>query len=127
MIVVPEANGFMVVSREDLGITPCGMTFTTLMNDVGGGRQTPGMMGHGKTYVFSKKFIVAEGGIKRLLWMSQNLKEEFAEELQEACEREGVPDLPEKIADGSIATTSEELLAFLEKKGHPALTMEPLF
>ena len=126
MAIIPEANGVMIVSRDDYGMTPCGMTFTTLMGTVGGGLQTPGMMGHGKIYVTSKKFIPVEGGIKRVVWLSKNLKEELAEELQAVCEREGVPDLMDKIADGSVATTVDELLPFLEQKGHPALTMEPI-
>jgi acetyl-CoA synthase len=67
-----------------------------------------------------------QGGIKRVVWLSQNLKEELEEELKEVCEREGVPDLLDKIADGSTATTVEELLPFLEEKGHPALTMDPI-
>jgi len=74
----------------------------------------------------SKKFITAEGGIKRVVWMSKNLKEEMAEDLKEACKREGVPDLVDKIADGTVATTVDQLLPFLESKGHPALTMDPL-
>ena len=126
MAVIPEANGVMVVSRDDYGMTPCGMTFTTLMSTVGGGLQTPGMMGHGKTYVISKKFIPVEGGIKRLVWMSKNLKEELAEELKAACEREGVPDLMDKVADGSQVTTVEQLLPFLEQKGHPAPSMDSI-
>jgi acetyl-CoA synthase len=126
MAVIPEANGVMVVSRDDYGMTPCGMTFTTLMGTVGGGLQTPGMMGHGKVYVISKKFIPTEGGIKRLVWMSKNLKEELAEELKAACEREGVPDLMDKVADGSQVTTVEQLLPFLEQKSHPALSMDPI-
>jgi acetyl-CoA synthase len=126
MAIIPEANGVMIVSRDDYGMTPSGMTFTTLMATVGGGLQTPGMMGHGKTYIPSRKFISVEGGIKRVVWLSQNLKEELAEELKEACEREGVPDLLDQIADGSKVTTVEELLPFLEEKGHPALTMDPI-
>jgi len=126
MVIIPEANGVMVVSRDDYSMTPCGMTFTTLMGTIGGGLQTPGMMGHGKRYLLSKKFISTEGGFKRVVWLSKNLKEEFAEELQEVCEREGVPDLMDKIADGDIATTVDELLPFLEEKEHPALTMEPI-
>jgi acetyl-CoA synthase len=116
----------MIVSRDDYGMTPLGMTFTTLMGLVGGGLQTPGMMGHGKYYITSKKFIKAEGGIKRVVWMSKNLKEEMAEELQQVCEREGVPDLMDKIADGTNVTTIEELLPFMEKVGHPALTLPPI-
>jgi len=126
MALLPEANGVMIVSRDDYGMTPLGMTFTTLMGLVGGGLQTPGMMGHGKYYVTSKKFIKAEGGIKRVVWMSQNLKEEMAEELQQVCEREGVPDLMAKIADGSSVTTIEELVPFIERVGHPALSLPPI-
>lgn len=126
MAIIPEANGFMVVSRDDYSMTPCGMTFTTLAGVVGGGVQTPGMMGHGKYYLTSKKFIKAEGGIKRVVWMSKNLKLEMEEELNTVCQREGVPDLLDNIADDTIATTVEELLPFLEQKQHPALTMEPL-
>ena len=126
MVIIPEANGIMIVSRDDYSMTPCGMTFTTLMGTVGGGLQSPGMMGHAKLYITSNKFIPVEGGIKRVVWLSKNVKEEFAEQLQEVCEREGVPDLVDKIADGDIATTVDELLPFLEEKGHPALTMEPL-
>ena len=126
MVIIPEANGVMIVSRDDYSMTPCGMTFTTLMGTVGGGLQTPGMMGHSKLYVTSNKFISVEGGIKRVVWLSKNVKEEFAEQLKEVCEREGVPDLMDKIADGDIATTVDDILPFLEEKGHPALTMEPL-
>jgi len=127
MMIIPEANGFMIVSREDPSMTPAGMTFSTLAGMAGGGLQTPGVMGHGKYYILSKKFISADGGIKRVVWMSSFLKETMREELQAVCEREGVPDLLDKIADEKVATTVEELLAFLEEKGHPALSMPPLF
>ena len=63
MVLVPEANGFMIVSREDPSMTPCGMTFSTLAGTAGGGLQTPGMMGFGKYYLTSNKFISADGGI----------------------------------------------------------------
>jgi acetyl-CoA synthase len=126
MGIVPEANGFLVISREDYGMTPVGMSFSTVMGVIGGGHQTQGMMGIGKYYLTSEKFIKAEGGIKRVVWMSKNLKEEMREELSQVCQREGVPDLLDKIADGTVATTIEELLPFLEQKQHPALTMPPL-
>jgi acetyl-CoA synthase len=126
LMVIPEANGFMVVSREDPSMTPAGMTFSTLAGMAGGGLQTPGVMGIGKYFLVSRKFIRADGGLKRIVWMSKNIKEEMRAELQAACEREGVPDLLDKIADAEVATTVEELLAFLEEKQHPALVMEPL-
>ena len=126
LMIIPEANGFMVVSREDPNMTPVGMTFSTLAGMVGGGIQTPGVMGIGKYYMLSKKFIKAEGGFKRIVWMSKFLKDTMHDELQEVCERIGEPDLLDKIADHTIATTVEELLPFLEEKKHPALTMPPL-
>jgi acetyl-CoA synthase len=126
-MVIPEANGIMVVSREDPSMTPAGMTFSTLAGMAGGGLQTPGVMGVGKYYLVSKKFISADGGFKRVVWMSSFLKETMAEELKAVCEREGDPALLDKIADERVATTVEELLPFLEEKGHPALTMDPLF
>ncbi len=36
-MVVPEANGIMIISREDTSMTPAGMTFSTLAGMAGGG------------------------------------------------------------------------------------------
>ncbi|MDD5167042.1 MAG: CO dehydrogenase/CO-methylating acetyl-CoA synthase complex subunit beta, partial [Candidatus Omnitrophica bacterium] len=124
--IIPEANGVMVVHRDYSGMTPCGMTFTTLAGSVGGGVQTPGFSGIGKLYILSKKFISAEGGLKRLVWMPKELKGLLGDRLKKRCEEIGEPDLLEKIADETIATTSEELMKFLEKVKHPALTMPAL-
>ena len=127
MVLVPEANGFMIVSREDPSMTPCGMTFSTLAGTVGGGMQTPGMMGFGKFYLTSKKFISADGGMKRIVWMSSVLRESMRPDLEEACARDGVPGLLDMIVDETAATTVEELLPLLEERQHPALAMDPLF
>ncbi len=127
VMLIPEANGVMVVSREDPSMTPAGMTFSTLAGIAGGGLQTPGVMGVGKFYLTSPKFIKADGGFKRVVWMSSILKETMANELKAVAEREGDPDLIEKIADERHVTTVEELLAWLEEHNHPALAMEPMF
>jgi acetyl-CoA synthase len=126
-MVIPEANGVMVVSREDPSMTPAGMTFSTLAGLAGGGLQTPGIMGVGKYYMLSPKFIKADGGFLRVVWMSSFLKESMAQELGQVAAREGEPDLIDKIADERVATTVEELLAYLEEKNHPALSMPPIF
>ena len=101
VMLIPEANGVMVVSREDTSMTPAGMTFSTLAGMAGGGLQTPGVMGVGKFYLVSPKFISADGGFKRVVWMSSFLKESMAEELKQAAIRAGDPDLIVKavIAD----------------------------
>jgi len=124
--VLPEANGVMLVNREYLGETPIGMTFSTMAGQIGGGIQTPGFLGIGKLYITSRKFISADGGIKRVVWMPKELKEEIRERLEKRLQEVGAPELIDKIATEEEATTSEELLEFLQKVGHPALEMEPL-
>jgi len=126
-MVIPEANGVMIVSREDTSMTPAGMTFSTLAGMAGGGLQTPGIMGHGKYYLLSPKFISADGGFKRVVWLSSVLKEQMAEQLEKVAIREGDPDLLSKIADERICTDVEGLVQFLTEKNHPALTMPSLF
>jgi acetyl-CoA synthase len=127
VMLIPEANGVMVVSREDPSMTPAGMTFSTLAGIAGGGLQTPGVMGVGKYFLLSPKFISADGGFKRVVWMSSILKETMAEELRAVAERKGDPELIEKIADERHVTTVEELLVWLEAHNHPVLAMEPMF
>jgi acetyl-CoA synthase len=122
--IIPEANGVMVVHRDYSGMTPCGMSFTTLAGSVGGGVQTPGFLGVGKLYVLSKKFILAEGGLRRLVWMPKELKELLGDKLKRRCEEIGEPDLLNKIADETNATTCEDLMKFLTQAKHPAPEME---
>ncbi|WP_366921921.1 CO dehydrogenase/CO-methylating acetyl-CoA synthase complex subunit beta [Metallumcola ferriviriculae] len=127
MAIVPEANGIMITTREHGGMTPCGMTFSTLAGTVGGGLQTPGFMGIGRTYINSKKFIPADGGIARIIWMPKELKEYLREDFIERSKEEGLgEDFIDKIADENVGTGPEEILSFLEEKGHPALTMDPM-
>ncbi|MBL7156647.1 MAG: hypothetical protein ISS92_00645 [Candidatus Omnitrophica bacterium] len=124
--ILPEANGFMVVNREYAGFTPAGMKFSTLAGSVGGGNQTPGFMGVGRLYIVSKKFLIADGGLKRLVWMPKELKEALVGKLKKRCEEDGAADLFDKIATEENATESEALVKFLTEKGHPAVTMDPL-
>jgi acetyl-CoA synthase len=128
LAIVPEANGLMVTTREHTGMTPCGMTFSTLAGSIGGGVQSPGFMGIGKRYILSPKFIKADGGLGRIVWMPRELKEFFREEFIVRSESAGLgPDFIDKIADETVGTSAEEILPFLEEKGHPALTMDSLF
>jgi len=124
--VLPLCNGIMTVNREYNGMTPSGMKFTTLAGTIGGGLSTPGFVGHGKYNICQRKFLIGDGGLLRVVWMPKMLKEEIAERLKARCEEMGVPNLLEMIADETIGVTEEEILPFLEEKGHPALTMEPI-
>lgn len=122
--MLPSCNGIMVVNRDFMGMTPSGMKFTTLAGMAGGGMQTPGFMGVSKHYLTSPKLFLAEGGLKRLVWIPKMLKEEISEKLKARCEEIGMPELYDMIATEEQGTTEEEILEFLKEKGHPALEME---
>jgi len=61
-----------------------------------------------------------------MVWMPKMLKEEIADRLKARAEEAGIPNLPDMIADETVGVTEEEILPFLQEKGHPALTMEPI-
>ncbi len=123
MGVAPEANGVVVVNREYAGMTPLGMSFSTLAGLVGGGIQTPGFLGVGRLYLTSRKFIPADGGLQRLVWMPRELKDALRERLAARSVEIEDEAFVDRIADETVATTTEELVAFLERAQHPALTM----
>ncbi|MCL5408657.1 MAG: acetyl-CoA decarbonylase/synthase complex subunit alpha/beta [Candidatus Omnitrophica bacterium] len=125
-VVLPLCNGIMTVNREFKGETPCGMKFSTLAGTIGGGKQTPGFLGHAKFNITQPKFLYAEDGLKRLVWMPKMLKEEIMERLQKRAQDMGIPDLVDMIADETIGSTEEEILPFLQEKKHPALSMDPI-
>ena len=125
--IEPLSNGVCIANREYAGMTPIGMTFPELASMTGGGVQTPGFMGHGKHFIASKKFMKAEGGIERIVWMPKDLKDQVADRLNAtAKELYGIDNFVDMIGDETIAEDPETLLAFLEEKGHPALSMEPM-
>ena len=119
----------MIANREYSEMTPCGMKFSTLAGTVGGGNQTPGFIGHSKMFISSKKFIRADGGFKRIVWMPKVLKEEIKSALAKRAEEEGLggEEFLDKIADESNATSEEEVLEFIQKVGHPVLELDPMF
>ncbi len=127
--ILPLANGVMIVNREFPEMTPCGMKFSTLAGTAGGGNQVPGFVGHSKHYISSPKFISAEGGLQRIVWMPRMLKEEVREGLSVRIEAAGLkPDVFfDRVADETTATTEEEVLEFITRKKHPVLTMDPMF
>ena len=125
--IEPMSNGFIVVNREYKGMTPAGMTFGELASCTGGGVQTPGYMGHGRHFIASKKFVSAEGGIERIVWMPKELKDDVAERLNKtAFELYGIENFVDLVADETVTTDCEELLSWLTEKNHPVLGMEPL-
>jgi acetyl-CoA synthase len=127
--VLPSTGGIMIVNREYSEMTPVGMKFSTLAGTVGGGQQTPGFIGHSKHYICSRKFIAAEGGIKRIVWMPTMLKNDIKAPFAKRAEEAGLggEEFIAKIADETTATTEEEVLEFISKVNHPVTTMDPMF
>jgi acetyl-CoA decarbonylase/synthase complex subunit beta len=114
---IPEADAFGVVHREYKGETVIGETFSRMAGDTSGGKQIEGRLGTGLQQLRSPKFIQADGGLARIVWMPKELKERF----KDALEEKGLYD---KIASEEDVKNVDELLAFLEKAGHPWLKGE---
>ncbi len=110
---IPEVDGFGIVHRGYVGLTPIGLKFADIADATSGGRQVDGFHGLGILYMRSRKFLQADGGWKRVVWMPSELKERVLEAIPE--------DLRDKIATEKDATTVEELKKFLKEKGHPVV------
>jgi acetyl-CoA synthase len=124
--ILPSTNGIMAVNREHSGMTPSGMKFSTMAGMVGGGIQTPGFIGISKFFIGSKKFIKADGGLERLVWMPKSLKEEIRDLLEERVEELELEGFLDKIATEEDAENEEQVLEFMQKANHPVLEMEPM-
>lgn len=127
--LLPSTNGVMIVNREFTEMTPCGMKFSTLAGTVGGGNQVPGFIGHSKHYIASKKFISAEDGIKRIVWMTSGLKTEIQKALAQRAREIGLDPVKfiSSIADEKTAMSEEEVLEFITKNNHPVNELGPMF
>ena len=125
--VEPRSGGVAIVDRDYPGMTPLGMTFEELGAVVFGGEQIPGMMGVSRRYISSHKFLRAEGGALRIVWMPKALKAEISDRLDETVRvLYGIENFCSMICDESIASDPDALYAFLVDQRHPVLGMDPL-
>jgi acetyl-CoA synthase len=125
--IEPMTNGVVIVNREHMGMTPLGMSFSEMASMTGGGVQTPGFMGHGKHFIASRKFMKAEGGPARIVWMPKALKDLVAARLDKtAKDLYGIDDFTSRIADETVTDNVEGLPEYLAEHEHPVLTLEPL-
>jgi acetyl-CoA synthase len=125
--LMPMCNGVMIVNREYPGMTPSGMKFSTLAGTVGGGGQMPGFIGVGRQYITSQKFISADGGFRRIVWLPMEHTDIVGEALAAAADAAGEAGFLDKIADETVGETEEAVMEFMAQCGHPALTMDPIF
>jgi len=110
---MPEVDGIGIADRDFKGATPNGLPFSTMAGQTGGGKQVVGFLGMGILYYFSAKFLQADGGWRRIVWMSKGLKERV---------KAGIPEeMYNKIATQDDANDIASLKAFLIKVGHPVV------
>ena len=59
---VPECDGLGIVNRDFRGVTPTGLSFGSIADSTGGGRQVDGFHGLSFEYMRSPRFLRASGG-----------------------------------------------------------------
>ncbi len=124
--MLPLSNGVMVIEHSYKGMTPSGMDWDMLYEIIGAGAPMPGFLGHSKRAVGTPKFISAEGGWRRIVWMNYALREELRPILENLAAEADVPGFADMIATEQNSLDENEILQFLEGAGHPVLTMEPM-
>ena len=108
---IPEADAFGLVHRDFAGPTVTGLPFSSMAADTSGGRQVEGFLGIALEYLRSPKFLQADGGLRRLVWIPKEIKERYKDAIPE--------DVYDKIATEDDVKNADELVEFLDSKGHP--------
>lgn len=111
---VPEVDGFGIVHRGFKDVTVNGLPFSTLADSTAGGRQIDGFHGISIEYMRSPKFLQADGGWNRIVWMPKEVRERV---------KNFIPaELVNKIATEENAKTVDDLKTFLKEQNHPVVT-----
>jgi acetyl-CoA decarbonylase/synthase complex subunit beta len=109
--IIPEVDGFGVVHRNFKGETVNGLNFVTISDLTAGGKQIDGFHGLSIEYMRSPKFLDADGGWDRVVWIPQEIKER----IQDYMPPEVIPMIPTE----SDVSDLESLKTWLIEKGHP--------
>jgi acetyl-CoA decarbonylase/synthase complex subunit beta len=110
---IPEVDGFGIVHRGYKDVTVNGLPFSTLADSTAGGRQVDGFHGISVEYMRSPKFLQADGGWKRVVWMPSEVKERV---------KSFIPaEIVDKIATETEAKSVDELKSFLKNREHPVV------
>ncbi len=109
--MIPEVDGFGVVHRNFKGETVNGLNFVTISDLTAGGRQVDGFHGLSIEYMRSLKFLDADGGWDRVVWMPKDIKERIKDFMP--------PEIVPKIATESDVADLDELKSWLMEKNHP--------
>jgi acetyl-CoA decarbonylase/synthase complex subunit beta len=108
---IPEVEGYGIVDRGFKGVTVNGLPFSTLADSGAGGRQVDGFHGISIEYMRSPKFMAADGGWDRVVWMPASVKER----IKDFMPKEVV------VATENEAKTVDELKVFLKEQNHPVV------
>jgi acetyl-CoA decarbonylase/synthase complex subunit beta len=110
---IPEVDGFGIVHRGYKDVTVNGLPFSTLADSTAGGRQVDGFHGISVEYMRSPKFLQADGGWNRVVWLPKEIKERV---------KDFIPaELVSKVATEEEAKTVDSLKAFLKEHSHPVV------
>ncbi|MCW4046209.1 MAG: CO dehydrogenase/CO-methylating acetyl-CoA synthase complex subunit beta [Candidatus Bathyarchaeota archaeon] len=110
---IPEVDGFGLIHRSFKGVTVNGLPFSTLADSTAGGRQVDGFHGISIEYMRSKKFLAADGGWNRVVWLPKEVKERV---------KDFIPaDVVDKIATEEDVQNIDALKTFLKEKNHPVV------
>src|SRR3990170_2112140 len=110
---IPEVDGFGLVNRSFKGVTVNGLPFSTIADSAAGGRQVDGFHGLSIEYMRSTKFLAADGGWNRVVWLPKEVKERVKDFIPK--------DVVDKIATEENAQNIDALKAFLKEKDHPVV------
>lgn len=110
---IPEVDAYGVVHRNYRSKTVNGLDFVTISDLTAGGRQVDGFHGLSIEYMRSPKFMIADGGWNRVVWMPDDIRERIKEYMP--------PEIIPKIATEKDVSNMDELKAFLIEKDHPII------
>jgi len=111
---IPEVDGFGLVLRGFRDVTVNGLAFSTMADSTAGGRQIDGFHGISLEYMRSTKFMHADGGWDRVVWMPHETKERLKDYIHSS--------VYSSIATEKDVVTIEELRTFLNDHNHPITT-----
>jgi acetyl-CoA decarbonylase/synthase complex subunit beta len=111
---IPEAEGFGIVLRGFRDVTVNGLAFSTMADSTAGGRQIDGFHGISIEYMRSPRFLHADGGYDRVVWMPDDTKERLKEFIPAS--------VYSAIATEKDVRTISDLKEFLKTHNHPVIS-----
>jgi acetyl-CoA decarbonylase/synthase, CODH/ACS complex subunit beta len=110
---IPELDGVGIVDRDFKGETPLGIPFSAMAGQCSGGKQVEGFAGLSLEYMRSPKFLQADGGYERVIWLPKAIKDSLIDFIPD--------DLADKIPTEEDANSIKEIRKFLREKNHPIM------